>query len=274
MEKFSFYDQFYKRHIGPSENEMKDMLRDVGVDSLEELISKTVPEDIRLKSEINLPAPLTERAVLDELECIAKKNKIFKTYIGMGYYPTILPSVIRRNILENPGWYTSYTPYQAEISQGRMEALLNFQTIISDLTGLPIANSSLLDEGTAVAEAMLMFFHAKRGKKKNANVFLISEDSFPQTIDVLKSRAIPQGIELKIIPVEDFELTDEVFGLFVQYPTDTGKIINYETLFQEASEQLIFKVVAADLLSLTLLKPPGEFGTDAVVGSSDRKSVV
>ena len=273
MENFTFYDQFINRHIGPSENEIQNMLQDIGVESLEELVNKTVPENIHLGSELTLPSPYTEKEILDELECIAKKNKVFKTYIGMGYYPTILPSVIRRNILENPGWYTSYTPYQAEISQGRMEALLNFQTVISDLTGLPIANSSLLDEGTAAAEAMLMFFHAKRGKKKTANIFLVSEDTFPQTIDVLKSRAIPRGIELKITPVEDFKLTEDVFGIFVQYPTGAGKIINYEKLFRKASEQSIFKVAAADLLSLALLKPPGEFGADAVVGSSQRFGV-
>ncbi len=188
----------------------------------------------------------------------------------MGYYPSILPTVIQRNILENPGWYTQYTPYQAEIAQGRLEALLNFQTVVSDLTAMEIANASLLDEGTAAAEAMSMFFALRPKEKKNANVFFVSEEVFPQTLDVLKTRANPLGIELRVGNARNAELSDDIFGILVQYPAGYGEVRDYTSLFQQASEKKIFKVVAADLLSLTLLKPPGEFGADAVVGSSQR----
>ncbi|MDH7604820.1 MAG: aminomethyl-transferring glycine dehydrogenase, partial [Melioribacter sp.] len=207
------------------------------------------------------------------LKEIAAKNKIFKNYIGLGYYPTITPGVIKRNILENPGWYTQYTPYQAEISQGRLEALLNFQTMVIDLTKMQIANASLLDEGTAAAEAMSMLFNSRKSNKKNSNVFFVSDEVFPQTIDVLKTRSAPLGIELKIGNIHEIELTDNIFGILVQYPAVDGEVYDYSKLFEEAESKGIYKVVAADLLSLAILTPPGEFGADAVVGSTQRFGV-
>ncbi len=189
-------DKFVDRHIGPDDEEINEMLKTIGTESLDKLISETVPKSIRLSEKLNLDDPVTEFRFLEDLKKIAAKNKIFKSYIGMGYYPTRVPSVIQRNILENPGWYTQYTPYQAEIAQGRLEALMNFQTMVIDLTGLPIANASLLDEGTAAAEAMSMFLHVT--KNKNATKFFVSDNCFPQTIDVIKTRAVPLGIELII----------------------------------------------------------------------------
>jgi glycine dehydrogenase len=204
---------------------------------------------------------------------IAKKNRIMKSYIGMGYYGTVTPSVIMRNIFENPGWYTQYTPYQAEISQGRLEALMNFQTAVADLTGFPIANASLLDEGTSAAEAMAMFFASRKPDKKNANKFFVSQECFPQTIDVLKTRAEPHGIEIVIGDHTKLELTDDIFGILVQYPSETGEIYDYTELFKKAHEKNIFTVVAADIMSLAILTPPGEFGADAAVGSTQRFGV-
>lgn len=264
-------DKFVNRHIGPNQDEINKMLEVIGTESVDQLIDETVPEQIRLKDKLNLDEALEEYRFLEKLKKIAKKNKVFKSYIGMGYYNTFTPAVIQRNMLENPGWYTQYTPYQAEIAQGRLEALMNFQTVIIDLTGLPIANASLLDEGTAAAEAMLMFFALR--KNKNAFKFFVSEESFPQTIDVLKTRATPVGIELVIGDHKSIELTNEYFGLFVQYPSGFGNAYDYRELFKLADSKNIFKVVAADLLSLTLLTPPGEFGADAVVGSSQRFGV-
>ncbi len=273
MNNFEFFDKFVDRHIGPDENEIKKMLDIIGVSSLDELIGKTVPKSIKLKDELELDEPMTEFEFLNHLRDVASRNKIFKNYIGMGYYPTITPGVIRRNILENPGWYTQYTPYQAEISQGRLEALLNFQTMIVDLTGLPIANASLLDEATAAAEAMGMLYSVRKTNKKNSNVFFVSDEVFPQTIDVLKTRSAPLGIELRIGSLQNLELTDDLFGLFVQYPTGDGEIYDYRKLFEEASSKGIYKAVAADLLSLALLTPPGEFGADIAVGSAQRFGV-
>ncbi len=264
-------DKFVNRHIGPNQDEIKKMLEVIGVESVDQLIDETVPEQIRLKDKLKLDDALEEYRFLEMLKKIAKKNKVYKSYIGMGYYNTFTPAVIQRNVLENPGWYTQYTPYQAEIAQGRLEALMNFQTVIIDLTGLPIANASLLDEGTAAAEAMLMFFSQRNNK--NAFKFFVSEECFPQTIDVLKTRANPVGIELVIGDHKSIELTDEYFGLFVQYPSGFGEVYDYRNLFESAVSKNIFKVVAADLLSLTLLTPPGEFGADAVVGSSQRFGV-
>ncbi len=270
MKKFEFTDKFIDRHIGPDENEINRMLEEIGVSGLDELISKTIPVNIKTEKALALPEPLTEHEILDDLRTLASQNKIFKSYIGMGYYDTVTPAVIVRNILENPGWYTQYTPYQSEISQGRMEALLNFQTMVSDLTGLPLANASLLDEATAAAEAMGMFFNARKGVKKNANVFLVDKNIFPQTLDVLIGRAEPKGIEVKILDEENFELTDDVFGLLVQYPDGNGEIKNFQHLFDRAIEKGIFKAVACDLMSLTLLTPPGEFGADVALGSTQR----
>ncbi len=270
MKKFEFTDKFINRHIGPDESEINEMLEEIGVSGLDELISKTIPGNIRTGKKLSLPEPLTEHEILEDLKTLASQNKIFKSYIGMGYYDTVTPAVIVRNILENPGWYTQYTPYQSEISQGRMEALLNFQTMVSDLTGLPLANASLLDEATAAAEAMGVFYNARKGRKKNANVFLVDKNIFPQTLDVLIGRAEPKGIEVKIIDERNFELTDDVFGLLIQYPDGNGEIKNFRHLLENATEKGIFKAVACDLMSLTLLTPPGELGADVALGSTQR----
>ncbi len=268
MKLFSHPDEFVKRHVGPSDLELDAMLQATGVQSLDQLIDETIPEQIRLKNSLRLDAPISEYELLNKLKIVSKKNKVFKSYIGLGYYPAITPEVIKRNILENPGWYTQYTPYQAEISQGRLEALLNFQTMVNDLTGMKIANASLLDEGTSAAEAMIMF-HSLRNKT-NANKFFVSNECFPQTIDVLKTRSNPLGIELVIGDHQKIELSDEFFGILVQYPSAVGEIYDYRELFKKAKEENIFAVVAADILSLALLTPPGEFGADAVVGSTQR----
>lgn len=273
MSNLDFFDKFSDRHIGPGEDETKIMLSTIGVSSLDELIDKTVPSSIRLNKQLSMDKPLSEIELLNRLKVVASKNKIYKNYIGLGYYPTITPGVIRRNILENPGWYTQYTPYQAEISQGRLEALLNFQTMVIDLTGMPLANASLLDEATAAAEAMIMFYSLRKSNKKNANIFYVSDKVFPQTIDVLKTRSEPLGIELRIGNMNEIELTEDIFGLLVQYPDSNGEIIDYKNLFEKAEHLGILKAVAADLLSLALLTPPGEFGADAVVGSTQRFGV-
>jgi glycine cleavage system P protein (glycine dehydrogenase) len=271
MNNLEHPDKFVRRHIGPNDDEIKEMLNVIGINSVDELIEQTIPEQIRIKEKLNLCDPVSEYKFLEDLKEIANKNQVFKSYIGMGYNHTITPPVIQRNILENPGWYTQYTPYQAEIAQGRLEALMNFQTAIIDLTGLPIANSSLLDEGTAAAEAMSMF-HSLR-HNKNANIFLVSDECFPQTIDVLKTRSVPQGITIKIGNHKNFQLTENVFGILVQYPSETGEIYNYRELFESAKNKNIFCIAAADILSLALLIPPGEFGADAVVGNSQRFGV-
>jgi len=264
---------FLSRHIGPSENDLRLMLQTIGCNSIEQLIDETIPAKIRLDRELNLPEPLSEYELLQHLHRLGNENQIFKSYIGMGYYGTVTPSVIRRNILENPGWYTAYTPYQAEISQGRLEALINFQTLIIDLTGLPIANASLLDEATAAAEAMRMLYAARKPEKANANKFFVSRECFPQTIDVLRTRSEPQGIELIVGNHQELRLTDDLFGILVQYPTAYGEIYDYSDLFAEAHAVNIYTVTAADSLSLTLLKPPGEFGSDVAIGSTQRFGV-
>ncbi len=273
MKELEITEKFANRHIGPREKDIEKMLAEVGVKSIDEMISKTIPENIRLKNDLDLKEGISEYDFLNEIKYLASRNKIYKSYIGMGYHPTITPSVIIRNVLENPGWYTSYTPYQAEISQGRMEAMLNFQTMVSDLTALPLANASLLDEGTAAAEAMHMFYSARKGAKKNANTFLVAEETFPQTIAVLKSRAEPQNINLKVVPLKEFELTEDVFGLIVQYPDDSGEVNDFSKLFEEAKGKNIFIGVATDLLALAILTPPGEIGADAVLGNSQRFGV-
>ena len=265
-------NNFIKRHNGPRIKEVNQMLEKIGVLSLNELIDETVPKAIRLKKPLNLPDGLNEYEYLNHIKKIAARNKIYKSYIGLGYYNTITPGVITRNILENPGWYTSYTPYQAEISQGRLEALLNYQTMVSDLTGLPLANASLLDEGTAAAEAMIMLFNTRprAAVKREANIFFVADDMFPQTIDVIKTRAVPLGIKLEICDFNKFEFTDKVFGAIVQYPNQKGAIIDYRDFVNKAHENEIPVAVAADLLSLALLTPPGEWGADVVVGSTQR----
>ncbi|MBI1938814.1 MAG: aminomethyl-transferring glycine dehydrogenase [Ignavibacteriales bacterium] len=273
MNNLEFHDKFVDRHIGPNNDDIKKMLGVIGVSNLDELIEKTVPSSIKLKSKLDLDEPETEFDFMKRLQVLASQNKVFKNYIGLGYHPTITPGVIRRNILENPGWYTQYTPYQAEISQGRLEALLNFQTMIMDLTGMQIANASLLDEATAAAEAMTMLFALRKGNKKNADIFFVSEEVFPQTIDVLKTRSAPLGIELRIGNHNNVELSDDIFGMLVQYPACDGEVYDYTELFKRAEEKGIYKAAAADLLSLALLTPPGEFGADVVVGSAQRFGV-
>jgi len=266
---------FVNRHNGPSDNDVKKMLNRMGIASVDELIDQTIPKDIRLKNSLDIEDGMSEYEYLKHIKKLAGKNKIFNSYIGMGYYNTIIPPVILRNVFENPGWYTSYTPYQAEISQGRLEALLNFQTMISDLTGMPIANSSLLDEGTAAAEAMLMFYNSRPRAlvKSNANVFLVSENMFPQTLAILKTRAGSKNIELKFTSCDSFEFADNVFGCMIQYPDHKGLITNYKEIVDKAKENSIPVAVAADLLSLTLLTPPGEWGADVVFGSSQRMGI-
>jgi glycine dehydrogenase len=271
MKSFEHPDKFINRHIGVKGEDLTVMLKAIGFDSLEDLIDETIPESIRMKEGLKLDSPITEYRFLEHLKKVARKNKVFKSYIGMGYYTTITPAVIQRNILENPGWYTQYTPYQAEIAQGRLEALINFQSMVIDLTALPVANASLLDEATSAAEAMIMFYALR--KNKDANVFFVSEECFPQTIELLKTRANPLGIEVKTGNHQQFVLSPDIFGLLVQYPSGYGEIYDYTNLFNEAQEKGIFKVVAADILSLALLKPPGEFGADAAVGSTQRFGV-
>ncbi|MDR0438072.1 MAG: aminomethyl-transferring glycine dehydrogenase [Bacteroidales bacterium] len=266
-------NNFLSRHNGPTAAEQFEMLKTIGVKSMDELIEKTIPARIRLPKPLNLPAKgMNEFEYLNHIKTIASKNKLFRSFIGMGYYSAITPAVILRNVLENPGWYTSYTPYQAEISQGRLEALLNYQTMIMDMTAMPIANASLLDEATAAAEAMLMFFNSrtKEQVKSGANHFLVSQDLFPQTIDVLKTRALPLGIELEIVSHTEFKFTENVFGLIVQYPMQCGSVCDYSEMVKQAKEKNIFVAVAADLMSLALLMPPGEWGADCVVGSTQR----
>ena len=265
-------NNFINRHNGPRQAEIAEMLTAIGVESLDQLIDETVPTAIRLDHPLNLPAGMNEYEFINHLKALGMRNKIFRTYIGMGYYNTITPGVITRNMLENPGWYTSYTPYQSEISQGRLEAMLIFQTVISDLTGMPLANSSMLDEGTAAAEAMIMLFHSRsrQAVKDNTNRFFVSSGLFPQTIDVLKTRAIPLGIELEFGKHDTFEFTGREFGAIIQYPNANGEICDYASFVAKAHENGVQVAVAADLLSLALLTPPGEWGADVVVGSSQR----
>ncbi len=265
-------NNFIYRHNGIRDDDKKKMLKTIGASSIDQLIDETIPKSIRLKKDLDLPEGINEYEYFDHIKKLGLKNKRYKSYIGMGYYNTITPGVIQRNILENPGWYTAYTPYQAEISQGRLEALLNFQTVVSDLTGLNISNASLLDEGTAAAEAMAMF-HALRSRKQvknNVNKFFVSEKCFPQTIAVLKSRSEPVGIELVIGDHEKVEFDDSIFGALVQYPDERGEVHDLSKFIEKAKASDIKVGVIADLLSLTLLTPPGEWGADAVVGSSQR----
>jgi len=268
-------NKFSDRHIGPREEDKKSMLSSIGLNSIEELISQTIPSKIRLKKELELDAPLTEYEYLNHITELGEKNKVYKSYIGLGYHSTITPSVIKRNIFENPGWYTAYTPYQAEISQGRLEALLNYQTTVIDLTGMELANASLLDEGTAAAEAMILAYNSRSKvlKQSDANQFFVSKDCLPQTIDILKTRSTPLGIELIIGDENSFAFNDKVFGCILQYPTVKGAINDYKKITAEAHANESMVVVAADLLSLSLLTPPGEWGADVVVGSSQRFGV-
>jgi len=274
MNLFNQQHEFAGRHIGPGERDTQSMLSTIGAASMEELINKTVPESIRLKSPLKLPAAQTEFEYLQELKKIAAKNKIFRSYIGQGYYNTITPSVILRNVFENPGWYTQYTPYQAEISQGRLESLLNFQTMVCDLTGLELANASLLDEGTAAAEAMAMLFHHKnKGETIGSPKFFIDHNVFAQTKEVLTTRAVPIGIELIYGDCATAALDESYFGAIVQYPNSAGSVDDHRGFIQKAHAVNACVVMATDLLALTLLTPPGELGADVAVGSAQRLGV-
>src|SRR5260370_27607829 len=262
-------DSFARRHIGPNDEEVRAMLRGVGFEALEALIDAAVPKNIRLDRELTLPEAKSEIEALAELRAIAKKNKIARSFIGAGYSDCITPPVIQRNILENPGWYTAYTPYQAEIAQGRLEALLNFQQMITDLTALDIANASLLDEATAAAEAMSLC-HAVVPNRKT---FFVADNCHPQTIAVVQTRAKPLGIEIKVGDYSGFKFDDTVFGVLVQYPATDGAVYDYADFVRQAHDAGALVVVAADILALTLLKPPGEFRADVAVGHTQRFGV-
>lgn len=268
-------DNFVERHNGPRQHEIAEMLNVIGVSSIDELINQVVPEDIRLKEPLNLEKEISEYEFALKVKQIASKNKLYRSFIGMGYYPTYTPAVIQRNIFENPSWYTSYTPYQAEISQGRLEALLNFQTAILSLTGMEISNCSLLDEATAAAEAMTMMLGARSraAVKVGKNVLFVDEDIFPQTLDVINLRATPRDIEVVVGKFEEFELTDKMFGAIVQYPTASGKIKDYSAFTAKCHEQEILVTAVCDILSLALMKAPAEWGADIAVGSTQRFGV-
>jgi len=269
-----YSEKFETRHIGPDQHQIEEMLKVVKAASVDELIDQTVPANIRLKRALNLPAAQSEFQFLNDFKTIASKNKIYKSYIGTGYYNTITPGVILRNILENPGWYTAYTPYQAEIAQGRLEALINFQTMVIDLTGMEIANASLLDEGTAASEAMHLMYASRKGSKKNALKFFVDENAFPQTIDVLKTRSNPLGIELVIGNLDTLDIADtNLFGVYLQYPNNNGAVKDHSAFIAAAHEKEITVTVGTDLMSLLLLKSPGEMGADVVVGCSQRFGV-
>src|SRR5213592_749821 len=268
-ERTTDFDSFARRHIGPNEEEVRAMLGEVGFENLDALIDAAVPKNIRLNRELNLPEAKSETEALAELRAIANKNKIVRSFIGAGYHGCITPPVIQRNFLENPGWYTAYTPYQAEIAQGRLEALLNFQQMIIDLTALDIANASLLDEATAAAEAMALC-HAV---VPNRNTFFVAYDCHPQTIAVVQTRAKPLGIEIKIGDHSNFEFDETVFGALIQYPATDGAIYDYSDLVSRVHDAGALVTVAADILALTLLKPPGEFGADVAVGNTQRFGV-
>ncbi len=267
-------DEFQQRHIGPDVRETAEMLKTVGKSSLEELVNDTIPAGIRLKTPLRSPAPQSEYEYLQELRKIAAKNKVFRSYIGQGYYGTITPSVILRNVFENPGWYTQYTPYQAEISQGRLESLLNFQTMVADLTGLPLANASLLDEATGAAEAMAMIFHhVNKTDEIKQPRFFVDNNIFPQTRDVLITRALPVGIEIVQGDYKTAKIDDSYFGAIVQYPNNDGSVEDYRDFIGRVHAVNGCVVMATDLLALTLLSSPGELGADVAVGSAQRFGV-
>jgi len=268
QEKFQF------RHNAVDPRQLGEMLKVVKVKSVEELIDQTIPANIRLKKALHLPIAKSEFEFLNEFKKTASKNKIFKSFIGTGYYNTITPGVILRNILENPGWYTAYTPYQAEIAQGRLEALINFQTMVIDLTGMEIANASLLDEGTAAAEAMHLLYASRKGSKKNAVKFFVDINIFPQTLDILMTRAAPIGIELVVGPISTLDISDDhLFGIYIQYPDNNGAVNDHTAFIAATHEKDVAVVVGTDLMSLLLLKSPGEMGADVVIGSSQRFGV-
>ena len=265
-------DVFASRHIGIKEEDLRHMLKTVGTESIEQLIYETIPSEIRLQKPLNLDAPMSEHKFLAHIQELSEKNQVYRSYIGLGYHESLTPSVIKRNILENPGWYTAYTPYQAEIAQGRLEALLNFQTVITDLTGMEIANASLLDESTAAAEAMTMLFDVRsREQKKNEVLkFFVSSEVLPQTLSTLQTRATPLGITLVVGNHEEFKFGNDFYGALLQYPGKYGQVHDYTSFVSQAKENDIKVAVAADILSLVLLTPPGEFGVDVVIGTSQR----
>ncbi|HEY8831168.1 MAG TPA: glycine dehydrogenase (aminomethyl-transferring), partial [Gemmatimonadaceae bacterium] len=264
-------ESFVPRHVGPDDRDVAEMVKTLGFASLDALIDATVPAKIRLRAGLDLPKGLTEPEVLAYFRALAAKNQVFRSFMGMGYSDCVTPPVIQRNIMENPGWYTAYTPYQAEIAQGRLEALLTFQTMVIDLTGVEIANASLLDEATAAAEAMTMSYAIKGTPGKE--VFLVASECHPQTIDVVKTRAGVRGIEVRVSSYADFEIGQNVFGVLVQYPATDGAVIDYSKTCEQAHAADALVTVAADLLSLVLLTPPGEWGADVVVGNSQRFGV-
>ncbi len=265
-------DAFALRHIGPRENDVQHMLKTIGVDTIDQLIYETLPDDIRLKAPLNLDPAMTEYEFLNHIQQLGNKNKVFKSYIGLGYHPAIVPAAIQRNIFENPGWYTAYTPYQAEIAQGRLEALLNYQTTVIELTGMEIANASLLDEGTAAAEAMALLFDVRTRdqKKNNANKLFVSEEILPQTLSVLQTRSTPIGVELVVGNHEEFSFGDDFFAALLQYPGKYGQVHDYSKFISDAKAKDLKVAVAADILSLVSLTPPGEMGADVVVGTTQR----
>ena len=260
---------FSKRHIGPTTKEINEMLNELGLNSTDELIERSVPGSIRDTSDLGIGKGLNEFSYLNAIKGLAKKNKVFRSYIGNGYYGTITPTVIQRNILENPGWYTAYTPYQAEIAQGRLEALLNFQTMVTDMTGLPIANASLLDEATAAAEAMVMMLRSTKDK----NTMLVADNCHPQTIDVIKTRAEPIGVKINIMPINEFEFSNDIFGVLLQYPATDGQVFIFDEICNKAHAAGALVSVATDLLSLAILPSPGEIGADIAIGNSQRFGV-
>ena len=289
-------DRFASRHIGPSPAERDAMLQAIGAPSLDALIDEVVPASIRLDKPLDLPFPSaqTEQEFLRQLGDVASRNRTFRSYIGLGYHDTFTPSVIRRMVFENPGWYTPYTPYQAEIAQGRLESLLNFQTMVADLTGMEVANASLLDEATAAAEAMTLLHRVhpsapkaaagrpqpspeaaagRAGAAGEARVFLASDRCFPQTLEVLRSRAEPLGIEVRVQPMDEMEFTPGVYGVLLQYPDERGELRDLTPFIEGAHTQGVLVAVATDLLALALFKPPGEMGADVVVGNSQRFGV-
>ena len=265
-------NSFAQRHIGPRKSDLNTMLKTIGLNSMEELINQTIPEDILLKERLSLNKAMSEQEYQDHNNLLSAKNNLFKTYIGLGYHNSFLPPVIQRNILENPGWYSAYSPYQAEIAQGRLEALINFQTMVCDLTGMELTNASLLDEATAAAEAMALLYalRDRAQKKNNIGKFFVSEEVLPQTISLLQTRSIPLGIELVIGNHQEFDFSSEYFGVLLQYPGKFGQIYNYQSFVEKAKESLIKVAVAADILSLVMLESPGNFGVDVVVGSTQR----
>ena len=269
-----YSEKFETRHNGPDKRQVDEMLKIVNASSLDQLMEDTVPAGIRLKKKLALPAAQSEAEFLKHFKKMVSKNKIFKSYIGTGYYGTVTPGVILRNILENPGWYTAYTPYQAEIAQGRLEALINFQTMVMDLTGMEIANASLLDESTAAAEAMHLLFASRKGAKRDATKFFVDESVFPQTIDLLRTRSGPLGIDLVIGRLEKLDVTDAgLFAVYIQNPNGHGGIQDHTGFIASAHENEVYVVMGTDLMSLLMMKSPGEMGADIAVGSSQRFGV-